>query len=326
MTLTHNSTFQVLYHRRSTMGRVCADCGRNLPQTSYTGNQWSKGQGISRCAGCVHGHHSDTPSAQPWDNGRYNNASSATFTDDALKYPFASGAFRWVAKGRYTSGARAGQACVNKWFKTGAVFEEDYFTLDIKAVDKALDIIDRFNQLDIVDKLVKINVPEVWTFDDDCAWAGRKGLQEPFIQNYQKFNSNTGWNDDTREWAQVMQALSRKYTPFLGTILASQEDMSPSPPSTPNGRCSDIVGQTSAITFPVGTMSYATSKAASTATKSFFRTPSSCPGPGSTASRILAPTALAPFSANITATTIAARTGPCPPINGNTSTWCPERP
>ncbi|KAK0648834.1 hypothetical protein B0T16DRAFT_491562 [Cercophora newfieldiana] len=25
------------------MGRICADCGRDLPQTSYTGNQWSKG-------------------------------------------------------------------------------------------------------------------------------------------------------------------------------------------------------------------------------------------------------------------------------------------
>lgn len=55
--------------------------------------------------------------------------------------PFASGAFRWVAKGVYTSGARSDHACVLKWFKTGAVFEDDYFALDIKAVDRALEIV-----------------------------------------------------------------------------------------------------------------------------------------------------------------------------------------
>jgi hypothetical protein len=201
------------------MGRVCAECARNLPQTSYTGNQWSKGRGLSRCASCVHGHAFDAPAAQPSDNGRYNNANEATFTHDALDYPFASGAFRWVAKGRYTRGDREDQTCVTKWFKTGAVFEADYFTLDIKAVDKALEIANRFNQLDIVDKLVKFNVPEVWTFKDDCDddWAGQKTLTEPFIQNYQKFNSNTGWNNDKKAWEQVMQALSRKYAPKIHT-------------------------------------------------------------------------------------------------------------
>ncbi|KAK4122022.1 kinase-like protein [Parathielavia appendiculata] len=192
------------------MGRVCADCGRNLPQTSYTANQWSKGQGNSRCAGCVHGHHSDLPAAQPSDSGRYNDANKALIPNYDLRNPFASGAFRWVAKGKYTSGSRAGQACVVKWFKTGAVFDGDYFTLDIKAVDKALEIVNRFNQLAIVDKAVMINVPSVWTFDEDCSddWAGKKVLCEPFIQNYQKFNSNSGWNDDSRAWARVMQALS----------------------------------------------------------------------------------------------------------------------
>lgn len=88
--------------------------------------------------------------------------------------------------------------------------EETFFDDDIMAVDKALEIVDKFNNLGIVNKLVKINVPEVWTFVDDCSddWSGTKCLQEPFIQNYQKFNSNTGWNDDSAAWPQVMQALS----------------------------------------------------------------------------------------------------------------------
>jgi len=192
------------------MDRRCAQCNRNLPRTSYTGNQFAKGNGFSRCASCVHGHDYDLADAVPSDSGRYNNASRAEFSFNALKHPFAEGAFRYVAKGRYTRGERAGQAAVTKWFKTGTVFEKDYFTLDIKAVDKALDIANRFNQLNIVDKPIKVNVPSVWTFDDDSddEWSGSKTLSEPFINNYQKFNSNTGWTDTTRRWALIMQALS----------------------------------------------------------------------------------------------------------------------
>ncbi|KAK0646915.1 kinase-like domain-containing protein [Cercophora newfieldiana] len=192
------------------MSRCCAQCGRNLPRTSYTSNQFSKGEGLSRCASCVHGHNFDTAAAAPSDSGRYNNSSNATFTTSALSHPFASGAFRFVAKGRYTTGARAGQAAVTKWFKTGTVFESDYFTLDIKAVDKALEIVNRFNQLNIGSKTIQVNVPGVWTFTSDSSprWAGTKSLTEPFIQNYQKFNSNTGWTDTTRQCAQLMQALS----------------------------------------------------------------------------------------------------------------------
>ncbi|KAK4108291.1 kinase-like protein [Canariomyces notabilis] len=127
-----------------------------------------------------------------------------------MENPFAEGAFRWVAKARYSDGDRRGQQCVIKWFKTGVVFEEDYFTLDIKAVDKALEIVNRFNQLNIVNKTIKINVPQVWriTRSHRSNLIGSRHLIEPFIQNYQKFNSNTGWNDDTRHWARVMQALS----------------------------------------------------------------------------------------------------------------------
>ncbi|KAF5009300.1 hypothetical protein FDECE_4470 [Fusarium decemcellulare] len=190
--------------------RICTDCGRYLPQTSYTPTQWSKGLSASRCVSCDHGHQFDTPSETEPDSGRYNHSSQAEYMASALRNPFAEGAFRWVARGKYTSGPRQGQACVVKWFKTGAVFADKYFALDIKAIDKALEIVNRFNQLNIVDKAVKINVAQVWYFTDDAddEWAGQRHLCEPFIQNYQKFNSNTGWNDDSRAWGEVMQALS----------------------------------------------------------------------------------------------------------------------
>lgn len=122
--------------------------------------------------------------------------------------PFVQGAFRWVAKGAYVDGGRQGQACVCKWFKAGGTMDSDYFTLDIKSVDKALEIINHFNQLNILNKTVKVNVPEVWVWGGNNSRAGQKSLVEPFIQNYKKFNSNSGWTDESKPWALAMQALS----------------------------------------------------------------------------------------------------------------------
>ena len=60
-----------------------------------------------------------------------------------------------------------------------------------------------------MDKTVQVNMPQVWRFGKGrTRWSERKVLQEPFIENYQKFNSNTGWSDDSTPWPRVMQALS----------------------------------------------------------------------------------------------------------------------
>ncbi|KAK5991731.1 Alpha-protein kinase 1 [Cladobotryum mycophilum] len=192
------------------MDRACAACGRSLPQSSYTPNQYRKGPGVSRCTSYVHGHTSDASLGQHSSSGRYNNSRSASIPHAALNDPFAQGTFRWVAKGNYTSGPRQGQACVAKWFKSGAVFSDTYFTLDIKAVDKSLEIVDKFNESNIIDKAIKVNIPGVWYFMDDSSeeWSGQRFLCEPFIQNYQKFNSNSGWNDSSIAWGEAMQALS----------------------------------------------------------------------------------------------------------------------
>jgi hypothetical protein len=139
---------------------------------------------------------------------RRNDSTRSTFTQHALDNPFAAGAFRWVAKGRYTKGARSGEQCVCKWFKNGIVFEEEFFKEDIKAVEKALHLIEEFNAQGFVDKVVRLNIPSVWTFEHGSRMAGQKVLQEPFIESYQKFNSNSGWADDATPWPRVMQALS----------------------------------------------------------------------------------------------------------------------
>ena len=110
-----------------------------------------------------------------------------------------------------SSGASAWRRCVCKWFKTGGVMESHFYDVDLEACNEAVQLITKWNtQRMIEDRMVKMNLPEVWTFDDQSGgtWAGRKVLQEPFIENYQKFNSNTGWSDDTLPWPRVMQALS----------------------------------------------------------------------------------------------------------------------
>jgi len=189
--------------------RQCAACSRYLSRDSYSNNQWSKGDGRSRCSGCTHGVASSQQSSfDALQTARCNNSKEATFTQHALDNPFASGSFRWVAKGSYTIGDRAGQACVCKWFKTGGVMESHFYDTDIAACDVAVTLITKWNTKKLVNRIVMINRPSVWTFKLDSVWPGRKVLQEPFIENYQKFNSNTGWADDSIPWARVMQALS----------------------------------------------------------------------------------------------------------------------
>jgi len=135
-------------------------------------------------------------------SARENNATRCELINSSA--PFARGAFRNVYKGRYTIGERAGQLCVAKMFKAGSVFEASFFDHDVQVVDKALEIIDRWNDEGLVNKSVVLNRPTVWTNEDD----GEKALVEPFIQNWEKFNSNSGWANHETPWHLVMQALS----------------------------------------------------------------------------------------------------------------------
>ena len=187
--------------------RYCSECNRWLTKSSYTKTQWTKGEGISRCRSCVHGGNVNSP-VDASQTARRNNAHKASFTNHALQNPFAEGGFRWVAMGNYTEGQRTGEKCVCKWFKTGGVMEEHFYDSDLAASSEAIRLISKWNAKQLVNKMVQVNLPEVWTFNRGSLWSGRKVLQEPFIENYQKFNSNTGWADESIPWARVMQALS----------------------------------------------------------------------------------------------------------------------
>lgn len=67
-------------------------------------------------------------------------------------------------------------------------------------MDKTIDLVSQFNSLNLIDKHIFVNEPQVWTFSE------RSGSW--FIQSYEKFNSNSGWRNLESFWPQVMQALS----------------------------------------------------------------------------------------------------------------------
>mmetsp|Transcript_20175 Transcript_20175/g.43555 ORF Transcript_20175/g.43555 Transcript_20175/m.43555 type:complete len:390 (+) Transcript_20175:205-1374(+) len=181
--------------------RICACCFEPLPRSQYDNKQWALGKGLSLCGDCAR--NSPTISS----SSRHNISDKAKFEGKDLNKPFASGSFRWVAKGRYTSGPRKGDPCVVKWFKEGGVLQKHYFASDIAASEMATRLIEQWNREQFLpgNKLVRINLPQVWTSSKP---PYVKVLAEPFIEKYRKFNSNTGWADTKTDWACVMQAIS----------------------------------------------------------------------------------------------------------------------
>eukprot|EP00173_Palmaria_palmata_P005369 Plantae.Rhodophyta-Palmaria_palmata.ctg9397.p1 GENE.Plantae.Rhodophyta-Palmaria_palmata.ctg9397~~Plantae.Rhodophyta-Palmaria_palmata.ctg9397.p1 ORF type:complete len:206 (+),score=12.57 Plantae.Rhodophyta-Palmaria_palmata.ctg9397:66-620(+) len=82
---------------------------------------------------------------------------------------------------------------------------------DIRCVEAALLIMRQWNATSITPgKSLQMTIPEIWQFRSDCesSWAGTSVLQEPYIEDYTKWNSNTGWAMTGTEWGRVMQALS----------------------------------------------------------------------------------------------------------------------
>lgn len=136
-------------------------------------------------------------------NARTNDATRANINRNTV---FASGTFKNVWLGIYTQGARRGQRCVAKEFKTGSVIEEHYFEEEMNIVQRTQEIIDDFDNAGVIgNRRILLNTPEIWEYTDD----GVLNLCEPMIHNFEKFNSNSGWASLTgSEWSEAMQALS----------------------------------------------------------------------------------------------------------------------
>jgi hypothetical protein len=136
---------------------------------------------------------------------RTNDALQAEIDNTTL---YASGTFKNVYKGNYTDGERCGEPCVAKEFKAGSVSEESYFAEEMSIIARTQGIIDKWNQAFIINRTILLNTPSIWTYVDGSQ-QGQKSLVEPFIHDFEKFNSNSGWADKTGgAWSDAMQALS----------------------------------------------------------------------------------------------------------------------
>ncbi|KAK7716907.1 transcription-associated protein 1 [Diaporthe eres] len=134
---------------------------------------------------------------------RHNKSTSTTIRD--TRFPFARGSFKNVWRGHYTNGPRQGEECVTKTFKTGSVFEAHFFELEMTVIEETQEIINAWNNARLFHTPVMLSHPEIFAFVDN----GEKALTEPFIHNFQKFNSNSGWAAQSGdEWSDALQALS----------------------------------------------------------------------------------------------------------------------
>jgi len=180
---------------------------------------------LPRCIPCTYDipqKHLSTLQAQ---SGRYDNTHQVSFAQSDTLNPFAHGTSHWVAKGTYLAGPRRGQACVAKWKKSAAAaLSDDLFAMDLKVVDKALEIIHGFSgrvPTTIADRVeLKLNVPTVREVEVEMidstggTWEHViTALVEPFIENYREFDESEplwGSKGDSEHviWAWYLAALS----------------------------------------------------------------------------------------------------------------------
>ena len=107
-------------------------------------------------------------------------------------------------KGKYTVGSRAGQAKVSKVFKDGKeTFEDSFFTHDVTLCEKSIEVADAFNQVKKFASMVQVCKAEIWHQKK----SKQRFLTEPFLSNFQVFNSNSGWQAEG-EWSKALQSLS----------------------------------------------------------------------------------------------------------------------
>lgn len=130
------------------------------------------------------------------------NKSNYAYFDDV---PFARGSFKKVYRGYYTDGPRYGQVCVSKVPIPRSIFGNADFEVDLKVIRKTREIIDAWNARRFIKLPIVLSMPDLWTDQR----TGERRLIEPFIQDFQKFNSNNGrvYHQGTF-WSNVLQALS----------------------------------------------------------------------------------------------------------------------
>ena len=139
------------------------------------------------------------------DAVRTNDSTTAEIERDR---EFARGQFKMVFRGSYTEGPRNSQYCVSKEFIDRESFEREFFASEIRVCEEAAIIVGRFNQEMGFEKgspfRFHLNMPAIWTY----RVSGVLSLVEPLLDNFEKFNSNSGWVSPGFEWMQSLSHFS----------------------------------------------------------------------------------------------------------------------
>ena len=154
-----------------------------------------------------------TPRGKRQRPARTHNGASIATSPDYYAMPrrvFGQGMYTNVYRGTYSDHASPhhGEECVLKVFKTGDVFEADYFDADVSTTQRARTIVSAFNSVDnyASGKSVYMNEAAVWQ-DINPRPDGTRArmLVEPLIEGeFIKFNSNSGHSNGDK----LMGALS----------------------------------------------------------------------------------------------------------------------
>lgn len=182
----------------------------------------------------VRTNHAGEPSGRPsmgpfFSSKRRVMSFVASFRAEDISRPFAQGSFRFAAKGTFVGGPGdvSGVAdAVGKWFKNACMQNTDeHYLMDLKTSQKAIELVSAWNDLARSDRhffkriddlrpacarpasIIQVIEPQLWKWAPSSRLAGQSLIIEPFLPNFGKWNSNSGWQSNSA-WGQVMAALS----------------------------------------------------------------------------------------------------------------------
>jgi hypothetical protein len=138
--------------------------------------------------------------------------------------PFAQGSFKEAYLGFYQNGPRMGQKCVSKKF---TIQDQPYKQLDaeLRIIQLAWEIVKAWNAAGVIQLPIVLNIPEVWiawtvSSSGTMLFLPEQRLVEPFINNFYKFNKNSGsvYHEGTF-WSDALQALSHFSYHWTGDMV-----------------------------------------------------------------------------------------------------------
>lgn len=116
-----------------------------------------------------------------------------------------TGAFRICLEGTYIGGTRNQQEAACKRFKPEfRQMEREFFANDFRIIDKVVEFAEAWNTFCSHGHEILVNKGDIQKSNSGISY-----LVEPLIRYYTKFNSNSGWIEDTDDWTvRAMAAFS----------------------------------------------------------------------------------------------------------------------